>query len=166
MTRRSWTNSGFWLVLGLAAGMMISDLTSAQTLQARATGSASRYSDDAVVTSRSFDGQIDLVWLLDYRTATLNCILMNNNGKLQAAAMLDLLEQFELDDEQKPHFMLVAGGFSVRNTDLVYLAEVTTGQLLCVSPPNVAAGQRGARPQPVQVVDRFSYRAVAGVRPQ
>lgn len=161
--KKNWTNTGFWLVLGLAGGMLISDLASVNTVQAK--GSTSRYEDFCMVTGRSYDNEIDLIWLLDYRTAQLHGIIMSRKGKLGRIAGLDLLEQFQLDEGIQPHFMLVAGGFNTQNVDLIYLAEVTTGQLLCIEPPNVLTGQRGTQEMPVRVVDRFQFRP-GDIRPQ
>lgn len=160
---KNWTNTGFWLVLGLAAGMLISDLTNVKTVEAK--GSTSRFDDFCMVTGRSYDNEIDIVWLLDYRTAELHNIMVGRNGKLTRIASLNLIEQLELKEGMQPHFMLVAGGFNTQNVDLIYLAEVTTGQLLCVLPPNIRTGNRGNAPLPVQVVDRFQFRP-GDIRPQ
>lgn len=161
--KRNWTQTGFWLVLGLAGGMLISDLTQVKTVEAK--GSTSRYQDYCMVTGRSYDNEIDLLWFLDYRTAQLHGIITDRNGRLQRIAGLDLLEQFQLEEGLQPHFMMVAGNFNVQSTDLIYLAEITTGQVLSILPPNIRVGQRGVAAQPVRVVDRFQFRPEE-IRPQ
>ena len=96
MARRSITNVGFWVLLGLAAGMLISDLTRLPTVSA--AGSADRYEDFCMVTGLSFDTEIDLLWLLDYRGARLHCIMVDRNGRLSEIAKIDLMEQFALKE--------------------------------------------------------------------
>lgn len=150
----------FWLALGLAGGLLLANLT--QPTLVSATGSTSFYEEYRCVTGQSYDGEIDLLWILDYRTGRLHCVSLNRTGKLGAIAELDLLQQFELPEgtRGKPHFMMVAGKYTTGRTDFVYLVETSSGQVLCVAPPGAPGRRVGANAQAAapQVVDRFEFR--------
>ncbi|MFO0945435.1 MAG: hypothetical protein U1D30_05735 [Planctomycetota bacterium] len=166
MTGRSWTNGGFFLMLGVAAGMLLSDLTKTPTVSA--AGAADRYEDSCMVTGLSGTNEFDFVWLLDYRGGRLHCIITTREGRLQQQGQpLDLLEQFELPEgsRKKPHFMMVTGRLGTQGIDICYLAEVTTGQLLAIVPPFIG-GVRANQNPPPRVVDRITYRPEGEIRNQ
>lgn len=157
MARGKWTSYGFWLASGLALGMLVSDLTRPAALHA---DSASSYGEYCMVSGASFDREIDLIWLLDYKFAQLHCIVMSRSGRLGSLGKIDLVEQFQIEEGKriKPHFMMVTGRFNTRGTDFCYLAETETGQVLCIEPPNTQQGARLGQPQIPVVVDRFRFR--------
>jgi len=157
MRRGSWMNGGFWLMTGLAMGMLISDLTSDKSVEA--ASSSSRYEEYCMVPGRSFDGEIDNIWLLDYKLGVLHCLVLNRGGVITSLGKVDLVEQLELQagKKLKPHFMMVTGFFKTRNTDFCYLAETETGQILCIQPPLVQGAQPGASLEP-QIISRTSFR--------
>lgn len=148
---------GFWLATGLALGMLISDLVQTPTLKA---DSASGYQEYCMVSGASFDREIDLIWLLDYKFGVLHCVMMSRQGQLGTLGKIDLVEQLELQEGKriKPHFMMVTGRFNTRGTDYCYLAETETGQVLCVEPPNTQIGNRPGQPQIPRVLSRFKFR--------
>lgn len=155
--RGAWSTYGFWLAVGLSAGMLISDLTDPPTAEA---ATAMRHEEYCMVTGASFDPNIDLIWLLDYKYALLHCITMDRQGGLQGMSPVDLVEQLQIEEGQriKPHFMMVTGRFTARaTTDNLYLAEIETGQILCVEPPLVQGARQG-QPLIPQVVSRFRFR--------
>lgn len=122
-----------------------------------------------MVTGASYDQEIDILWLLDYRSGRLHCILMNRNGKLGGIGELDLLQMFEIEpgSRTKPHFMMVTGRYRTAQTDLCYLVETTSGQVLCLAPPGTPSPQRNMNvPATPRVVDRFQFRREGVVRPQ
>jgi hypothetical protein len=136
--------------------MLISDLTTHPSAKA---DSASRYDEYCMVSGRSFDGEIDIIWLLDYKFGVLHCLVLNRDGQINTLGQLDLLEQLQLGGSRtgKPHFMMVTGRFQTRGTDYCYLCETQSGQMLCIEPPNVQGTQRGAAQLP-QVISRFRFR--------
>lgn len=157
MQRRNWTTYGFWLAIGLALGMLAANMTSPTPALA---DSASSYGEYCMVSGASFDREIDLVWLLDYKYAYLHCIVMNRSGQLNTLGKINLVEQFQLEEGKriKPHFMMVTGRFNTRGTDYCYLTEIETGQILCIEPPNTASGARPGQAQIPRVVSRFRFR--------
>lgn len=156
MKSGAWMKGGFWLMTGLALGMVISDLTRIPTAEANV---ASRYEEYCIATGRSFDGEIDVVWVLDYKFGLLHCLILNRQGQMNALGRVDLVEQLEINEGKrvKPHFMMVTGRFETRRTDFCYLVETETGQILCVEPPNVEGAQRG-QPQIPRVISRMRFR--------
>lgn len=160
MRTQNWMNAGFWLLLGLSAGMILSNVT--QVPLNAATGSSDRYEDNTMVTGQAFGNENDLIWLLDYRGARVNCIMQDRTGRVGVIGSLDLFEQFELEEggRQRPHFMMVTGRFGTQGTDLCFLAEVTSGQLLCIAPPRP---QVDTRPT---IVDKLQYRPEGEIRNQ
>lgn len=165
MKREHWSRTGFWILLGVVGGLLFRDLTSPPLLEAK--GSASRYEEYCMVTGNSYDKEIDILWLLDYRSGRLHCILVNRAGRLGAIGELDLLEQFEIEEgsRAKPHFMMVTGAYQTGQTDLLYLAETVSGQVLCLAPPGTPG--RGAQFNVgPRVIDRFRFRREGAIRPQ
>lgn len=160
MKPKSWTQVGFWLAVGLSAGMIVSDVTRMQEVQA--AGSTSLNGEYRMVTGHRSDTGVDVVWLLDYRAAKLYCIQLNQQTyQFERANALDLLEQLELKpgSRVRAKFMMVTGTFAPVATDVCYVAELTTGRLLCIMPPFVKG--RGGRNTPIQerpwVVDMFKF---------
>lgn len=152
----NWTTYGFWLAIGLALGMLVSNVTAPRAAMA---DSASSHGEYCMVSGASFDKEIDLIWLLDYKYAYLHCIVLNRSGQLNTLGQINLKEQLQIEEGQriKPHFMMVTGRFNTRGTDYCYLTEIETGQILCIEPPNVAGAQRGQAQIP-RVVSRFRFR--------
>ncbi|MBY0589338.1 hypothetical protein K2X85_19355 [bacterium] len=156
MRTGNWTNYGFWLVTGLAAGMLVSDLTREPAAKA---DSACRYEEFCMVSGQSYDGEIDIIWVLDYKFGVLHALILNRDGLINTLGTVDLVEQLQLTSgtRVKPHFMMVTGRFRTRGTDYLYLVETETGQVLCVEPPNVGGVERGQALVP-RVVSRFRFR--------
>ena len=133
MRPHSLTTYGFWLLLGFAGGMLVSDLAEPR----RAYGTTSnRYEEFVMATGNSEDTQVDLVWLLDYDMATLSCISLANNGLFAGKSEVDLQNVFK--GVKSPHFILVTG--TLRNftiSDIVYIAETTSGRVIAVAAPKL-----------------------------
>ncbi len=156
MRSAGWTTYGFWMVTGLALGMLISDLTREPSAKA---DSASRYEEYCMVSGQSFDGEIDIIWVLDYKFGILHALILNRDGLINTLGAIDLVEQLQLEagTRVKPHFMMVTGRFRTRGTDYLYLVETESGQCLCIEPPNVGGTTRGQAQVP-RVVSRFRFR--------
>ena len=156
MSRDRWMKGGFWLAIGLAGGMLLSDLTRHPSVKA---DSSDRYEEYTMVSGASFDKEIDLIWLLDYKFGVLHALVLSRQGQIQALGKVDLVEQLEIEkgNRIKPHFMMVTGRFNTRNTDYCYLAETETGQILCIEPP-LTQGARPGQPLVPRVVSRFRFR--------
>ncbi len=164
MSKGNYVHAGFWLAIGLSLGMLISNITQGQRLEAG--GSTSFNEEYRMVTGTRSDTQIDVVWLLDYKAAILHCIMLDQRSyKLSGIVKLDLMEQLEIPEGTKarPKFMMVTGFFSPQSTDVCYVAETSTGQLLCVFPP-YALGRASNRTAAQLVVDRFNFREAGAVR--
>lgn len=157
---KSWTHAGFWLLLGLSAGMIVSDL--ARLEEVKASGSTSFNGEYRMVTGHRNDTGVDVLWLLDYRAAKLYCIQLNQHTyKFENSVALDLIEQLDLKggSRVRPKFMMATGAFAPVQTDVVYLADLASGKLLCIMPPYVQG--RGGRNRAAQerptVVDMFRF---------
>lgn len=160
MKARSWTQAGFFVLLGLSSGLLISDLTAVRTVEA-AGGSSSFNEEFRIVTGHRTDTNSDVVWLLDYRAGKLVCLgLGSQGGRMTEICDLDLMEQFELSGRQKPKFMLVTGQHPTLAMDVCYVAEITKGQLLCVAPPFAQQGGGRNRQQigtQAAVIGRYQF---------
>jgi hypothetical protein len=160
--------AGFWMVLGLASGMLLSDVL--QVRKVEAGGSTSLNEEYRIATGINFETKVDAIWLLDYKTAELQCIMLDAQRPsiLSSLCKIDLAEQFEIPEgsRTKPKFLMVTGGYGPRNTDVCYVAETTSGQILCIMPP-FALGRSGnkALNNPKQlVVARLKWREAGEVR--
>ena len=132
---RHWTAKGFWLLLGLAAGMIVADLTNLPSAHAVASNSRD---DNLIATGSTEQTEIEAVWLLDYGQAKLFYITMGPQGTYAGMTSMDLIQAFELDDAQgeQPHFMMVTGRFQTRGlSDLLYLAETNSQKMLVITVP-------------------------------
>lgn len=157
MRTRSWTNYGFWLMLGVASGMLISDLTNEPALHAATTSQRDEY---LIATGQSNSNDVDVVWVLDYLGARLVCISMTRQATFGGMTEIDLLEQFPKlaeDKKAKPKFMMVTGQFVTQEiADLCYVAETSTGEMIAVAVPSRFDAQ--LRPlSPPRVTAKFSF---------
>lgn len=151
----AWVNRGFWLFLGMTAGMLIYDLTNVHTAEAVAT---SQYKEYLMATGRSNQATIEFCWVLDYKGARLLCISLTQAGQFAGISEVDLLSEFKLGATgETPHFMMVTGKFETREiADILYVAETTTGQMLIVAiPPGL--NPNGAPSGPPRVISRFDF---------
>lgn len=155
MAKGALVNRGFWLILGLVAGLLVSDLATVKTAEAVAT---CQYKEYMIATGASNQATIEFCWLLDYKGARLLCIALNQAGALGGITEVDLLEEFKLGAAgEAPHFMMVTGKFQTREiADILYVAETTTGQIMVVAiPPRML--QNGAPAGPPRVISKFSF---------
>lgn len=168
MSKPLTANAGFWLAIGVSAGLLLANITSGQVFlqSASASGSASRYEQYCTVTGASYDQEVDVLWLLDYKTGLLHNILIGRNGKMGAIGELDLMQMFDIEQGQreKPHFMMVTGRYRTAQTDLCYLIETVSGQILCLAPPPTPQQNVGIPATP-RVIDRFRFRADPNAQP-
>lgn len=153
----SWTAKAFWVVLGLAGGLLIGDLVNSRQAQAVATHSQG---DFIIATGSSNQREIEGVWLLDYAAAKLFYLQMNAQGGFGGSTELDLLRAFEINAARgdEPHFAMVTGRFEAQNVaDVLYLAETSTQKILAIRVPDQMNPTTGAPIGPPQVIAAIPY---------
>ena len=157
MKSRSISHWGFWLAVGVATGLLISDLTDPPAAHAIAT---SRYEDFIMATGASEFPDVDVVWVLDYTGARLICLTLNRQGKFAGKSELDLLQTFQGEEGGgggRPHFMMVTGRYRTQTiSDILYVIETTSGKIMAVTVPALD----GATLRPIgapRALDVISY---------
>lgn len=152
---RSWTNTGFWVLLGMVGGMLLSDILAPRTVQAVATSQSDNY---LLASGNDGNTNSELIWLLDYKGARLIALLPivnNREAGLVPVGELDLQEALEIG-RGKPQFLMVTGRTQTGSVgDFLYLAETTSGTLLGIRRGGVVA--RRNQPPAGTLVVAFKY---------
>jgi hypothetical protein len=156
-------NRSLWLGVGLVAGLCISYCWPHEPGFA---GTSDRDSKFGMVTCPvSFTEDSEGVFVVDYLTGQLRgSVASMKTGKFTNFYYRNLAADFKVDPKIAPHYALVSGkgqlvgrgGLSM-STGLLYVAELTSGKVVCYAFPF----RESTRPmQPVQIkpVDSFSFR--------
>lgn len=126
-------------LLGLAIGVMFG-LAAGWILFGAARPAAAgndRYEDYILCTGPVFvgaagspaNGELDGVWLLDYRQGKLKGTCVNRlTGKIGAWAEMDLVRDFELQPKGNVHFMMTTGTVA-KNQSALYVVETLSGKM-------------------------------------
>ncbi|QDU60746.1 hypothetical protein Pan216_15960 [Planctomycetes bacterium Pan216] len=142
----------FLVVIGLAGGLLISDLAGPSVSFAT---TSDRYKNYIIVTGTTPQQTIDGVWILDYAGARLLFFTLDQQGRFLSTE-LDLLQVFQMGDaSEQPRFMMATGLAKTNQIqDLLYLVETTTGQLVAIAPPTA---QRTVLGRPTIVGPPFKF---------
>ena len=119
----------FWLITGVVLGGAVVGYVSTRPAMALA-GSNDRHEDYVLCTGQvqTAKGQVDGVWLLDYRAGKLlGTILDRGAGKVVGWAEVDLVTEFGLPPRANVHFLLTTGQVSPTQS-VLYVAETTSGK--------------------------------------
>jgi hypothetical protein len=129
----SWTTKGFWMLLGLSAGMLLSSLTQPPRLGASATSPS--VEGTLLATGDSNSPSVELLWALDDK-GILTAMLFGQQGRLLAAPSLDVKKHIKVRGGKKPRFAMVTGKYKIgaQIVDALYVTEASTNTLLVVNP--------------------------------
>lgn len=166
MARRIAHARTAWLVAGLLAGMLLASLWPTQPTFAVATDRMEQFS---IATGTVTPG-LEAIYVLDFVTGELQALLLDRQtGRFTVRVARNVANDFfEVRPRQTPQYLMVTGDADLRTggqvlaTAVLYVAELTTGQLVAYTFP--FAGDRLAGPQhlPFSVLDTFQFREVGG----
>lgn len=130
-----------WIAIGLVVGMSIGGLWPHSPLHATATD---RYETFAMATGFVDDG-IEAVYFLDFLTGDLRAAVLSKQMPMQFNAFFqrNILTDLGVDPSKNPRYLMVTGmsdvprgGSQTRlSTSVVYVAEITTGQVAAYAIP-------------------------------
>jgi hypothetical protein len=173
-SRRAW---GAGIVLGLAVGLTLGGLWPNTPLHAVATD---RLETFAMATG-IVDADIEAVYFLDFLTGDLNAVVIGRGASPTGFMVTgfyarNVLQDLNLDAGKNPKFLMATGladlirggrtGSQIQpSRAVVYVAEVTTGQVAAYAIPwNANAHVRGQFVRaPLQPIIKFPFRGGAGV---
>lgn len=139
MATKTWFCVSSWIAFGVAVGFFLGHSQSPTILYA--SGAVSQQEDYSMATGASPSTAVDLVWILDYKNATLLCLGMDRNQNLIKVGEMDLEKAFATSTKgtkssksKNPKFMLVTGRYGVNSSsDYAYVADTVTGRIVVVS---------------------------------
>jgi hypothetical protein len=161
-----WTIGG--LALGLALGVLVSSSRRETPLQAVATHGQ----DNFAICTAPMDQDVEAVFVLDFVTGDLKASVMN----VQTRRFNTLFEHNVLQDlptlsVKNPQYRMVSGFANIRQniaagqlaSSVIYVAEVTSGQVVAYGVPWTSGRASGGAPVKAQLIplDRWQFRTTA-----
>ena len=130
-----------WMAIGLVAGVSIGGFCPHSPLHATATD---RYETFAMATGFVDDG-IEAIYFLDFLTGDLRAAVLSKQMPMQFNAFFqrNILTDLGVDPSKNPRYLMVTGmsdvprgGTQTRlSSSVVYVAEITTGQVAAYAIP-------------------------------
>ena len=165
ITRDRWMFLGWGLSLGLVVAWFIHDRTPSIALYASATQGVENF---AIATGMIHSG-VEGLYFLDFTTGDLKASVLNpKTGKFNSIFSHNILQDF--GPIKNPKYLIVTGQVNMPRgrapfqyaQSIVYVAEVTTGQVMAYSVPWNSARQAAQQPQQGSFValDTLRFRAI------
>ncbi len=157
-----------WLVIGLIAGLVIGGFWPDSPLHAVATDR----NDTFAMATGPLDDDIEAVFFLDFLTGDLRVAVLNRMGAFTIFYEHNVMQDLQVNPAKKPRFLMTTGMATLQRRgaamqmgrSVVYVAEVTTGNVAAYGVPWSNAARNGNRPMrnPLQPLDATKFRAAAG----
>lgn len=131
---KQWTQTGFWVLLGLSLGMLLNDLARPTRLDASASNTAGE-GTTLLATGASNNPSIELVWLLNDK-GFLSCLVIDPRGQVIATPLIDMKKELDVRGGKKPKFAMVTGKFAVgvQQGDALYITETSSNRIIGIAP--------------------------------
>jgi len=170
MVKQHFTKAMFLIggvVLGLAAGLNLPGIWPRVPLYATATQGQDNYA----IATGLVDEQVEALYFLDFLTGDLKAAVINpKNGKFIARFQYNIAADFQRDRTRSPKYLMVTGladmprgrsNFQVAKS-IVYISDVSTGQVAAYTIPWNQSLQSAGRPQAGEFIplDRMEMRTV------
>lgn len=129
----------FWIVVGPVLGLVVGTMLPHSPLHATATD---RQENFAIATG-SMDGENEGIFFLDMLTGDLKgAVVSPFTRQIGYVYQINVFKDLEVDASKNPKFLMVTGNLEVRPQGanqyaqgVVYIAEVTTGKMVCYAMP-------------------------------
>ncbi len=157
------------LGLGLAAGLTLTGFWPHTPLHAVSTDRI----DTFAVATGYCDDSVEAVYLLDFLTGNLQAVVLSKQtGKFNAFFVRNVAADLGVDLGRRPRFLMTTGLAELRRTggarlspsrSILYIAEVTTGQVAAYSIPWSSAAWVAGQQMSAQILmlDKTSFRSAA-----
>ncbi|VAX42467.1 hypothetical protein MNBD_PLANCTO02-1419 [hydrothermal vent metagenome] len=167
MQKILFNNRSAWIAFGLLAGVVISYIVPQQKAEAITTDRDSKFA--LATTKVNFETGIEGIFVLDFLTGQIKgSILDTKAGKFNHAYFRNVAVDFNIDPKAKPHYAIVSGKAPLRNLNgvsmaqsVIYVAELTSGKVLCYAYPYGTSRNKVA-PVELVLLDGFQFREAIG----
>jgi hypothetical protein len=152
MAQSRWS----WLAAGLLAGLVIGLNVAGLWPQVPVHAVATHGQDTFAIATGPVDDDVEAVYILDYVTGELTgTVISLQNGKFNSKFTYKVDKDLLLPGTKNPRYLMVTGLAHVRRSvqnvtpgrSIVYVAEVTSGQLAAYVIPWQPAKQSSGTPQ-------------------
>jgi hypothetical protein len=130
-----------WFAVGVAAGLVVACLWPSAPLHAVSTDRT----DTFAIATGLCDENIEAIYFLDFLTGDVRAAaLSKQTGKFNAFFAHNVCGDFHVDPSKNPKFLMVTGVADLRRVggariapsrSIIYIAEITTGQVAAYSIP-------------------------------
>lgn len=145
-----------WLCAGLVLGVVVTSLTPVKPLRAVATDRQ----DTLAICTTELTGGLEAVFTLDFLTGELRGTALNATSRqFNLGYFANCAEDLKVEQGKTPKFVVVTGQAHISSRgqaqyaeSLIYVAELTSGNLAVYAIPFMSAWNQGnAKPQQVKL---------------
>ena len=160
---------GAWLAIGLGIGMIIGLNVAGLWPQIPVHASATHGQENFAMCTGVVDPEVEAVYLLDFVTGDLKAAVLGINTRTFTTFYTYNVGK-DFGNVKNPKYLMVSGGAEVRRqlavpigTGVVYIAEMTSGQLACYGLPWSPGrqSQAGVVTTTFLPLDKFKFRTTA-----
>ena len=153
-----------WLMSGLLAGVFLAQIWPHEPAMAVTTDRDSKF---ALTTCDIAPlGTAQGIFVLDFLTGQLRGAVLNSRfGKFTHFYFRNMAADFNVDPKAEPHYAIVTGTGNLPAakgvtpaTGVVYVAELTSGKVVCYSFPYQTTNRPVKNVIPMLPLDSFSFR--------
>jgi hypothetical protein len=161
-----------WLAAGIAAGLVIGLNVAGLWPQVPLHAVATHGQDNFAICTGPMDNDVEAIFVLDFVTGDLKAAALNvQTRRFNTLFEYNVVQDFPATNTKNPHYRMVTGITNIRQvvaagqlgSAVVYVAEVTSGQLVVYGVPWVSG--RASSPIPFKgtlvPLDRWPYRTTA-----
>ena len=161
-----------WCVLGLAAGLVVGLNVAGLWPQVPLHAVATHGQDNFAICTGPMDEDVEAIFVLDSVTGDLKAAVLNvQTRRFNTLFEYNVVHDLPTANSKNPQYRMVSGVTNIRQAvaagqlgkAVIYVAEVTTGQMVAYGVPWVP----GRASSPIQVkatlipLDRWQYRTTA-----
>lgn len=167
---RAWKQSPMlWLAVGLVVGVAVGGFCPHAPLHATATD---RFDTFAIATGYVDEG-IEAIYFLDFLTGDLRAAVLSKQvpPRFNSFYERNIIQDLGVDPAKNPRYLMVTGLADIRrggsraqpSAAVVYVAEITTGQVAAFGIPWNAQGHASGQLVKDQIypIDKFKFRTAA-----
>ena len=155
------------MAVGVAIGLRTSSLVPEREVHAVATHGVENFA----ICTGPMDDSVEAIFFLDFLTGDLKAAALNiNTHTFTALYHRNILNDLENAEVKNPRYLMVTGTADLRRgasatqigQSVVYVAEITSGQVMAYGLPWVPSRQARVQPSklPIVPIDKIEFRTV------
>lgn len=152
-----------WLIAGLIGGVVLAGIWPTQPTFATATDRLEQFG----IATGFVDPGLEGVYILDFVTGQLQALVIHRQLQRFAARYVrNISADFGVEPDQNPRYVMATGQADLRQvagrgqfttSGVLYVAELTSGQICVYSFPYGGDRLQQAEAQPFTLLDRFQF---------